>query len=223
MKRKKLNCLILCNGDIDKKFLLKFLKSNPKAILISADGASNILRKYKLTPDYIVGDFDSIKFSVLSYYKRAGVTIKKKSEQEHTDLEKSIMLALSLKLKNITVIGYAGKRIDHTINNFSILKRYYKKAHIRFLDSEFEIFYTNKPLEFKYHKGDIISFLGMPKADGVKTYGLVYPLNDESLEFGIREGTLNKALSNKVNIKLKKGSLLVFRKHHGNINQISFH
>lgn len=214
MKRESLNCLIVCNGDIDKKLLLKFLKSNPKVIKISADGASNILQRHNITPDYIVGDLDSIKPSVLSYYKHAGVTVKNISEQEHTDFEKAIMLALSLKPKNITVIGYAGKRIDHTINNFSILKRYYKKANIRFLDSDFEVFYTNKPIEFKYRKGNIISFLGMPKAEGVKTYGLIYPLNNEPLEFGVREGILNEALSNKVRIEMKKGELLVFRKHY---------
>ncbi len=206
------DCLILCNGDINKKFLIKVLNANPKITLIAADGAANTLLKYKIIPNHIVGDLDSIKPSVLKYYRSHSVKIKKIVEQEHTDLEKSIKLALSLKLKHIGIIGYAGKRIDHTINHFSILKRYYKKADIRFIDPEFEIFYTDKSVEFKSRKGDVVSFLGMPKAEGVRTSGLKYALHNEPLEFGVREGVLNEAVSDKVGISIEKGILLVFRK-----------
>lgn len=209
--------LIVCNGDINRKFFIKVLKANPKITLIAADGASNILYKYKITPDYIVGDLDSIKPSVLKYFKSRGVKIKKITEQEHTDLEKSIKLALSLKLKHIRIIGYAGKRIDHTINHFSILKRYYKKADIRFIDPEFEIFYTDKSIEFKSRKGGVVSFLGMPKAEGIRTSGLKYALHNEPLEFGVREGALNEAVSDKVRIGIRKGLLIIFKKHYSKV------
>jgi thiamine pyrophosphokinase len=207
-------CLIVCNGDINQKLLSKILKSDRKTTLIAADGASNILKQLKIIPHYIVGDLDSIKKSVLNYYRNKGVKIKNISEQKHTDLEKSIRLALSLKLRRIDVIGYGGKRIDHTINNFSVLKRYYRKADIRFLDIEFEIFYTNKSVAFKYRKGDTISILGMPEAKGVKTHGLLYPLRNEPLEFGVREGILNEAAMNTVKIEMEKGELLIFKKHY---------
>ena len=215
MKRKSFNGLIICNGDIDEKFLRRIVKSNRRPTLIAADGASNTLKLIKVIPDYITGDLDSIKSSVLKYYRHQDVKIKKIPEQEHTDFEKSIKLALTLKLKNLRVIGYGGKRIDHTINNFSVLKRYHKKADIRFVDAEFEVFYTDKAAEFNYRKGDTISFLGMPKAAGVKTRGLLYPLNDEPLEFGLREGILNQASLDKIKIAMKAGNLLIFRKHYG--------
>ena len=48
----------------------------------------------------------------------------------------------------------------------------------------------------------------------VETEGLKYTLNNEDLELGEREGTLNICISNKVSIKFKKGDLLLFKRHY---------
>jgi thiamine pyrophosphokinase len=208
-------CLIVCDGTIDKILLLSLLKTYQRNLtIIAADGAANTLYRFRLKPDYIAGDLDSIKPSVVAYYKRQAVKIVAVPEQEHTDLEKCIRLALRLRFRTIRIIGYSGKRIDHTINNFSILMRYYRRGDIRFLDSDFEVFYTDKGFQANCRKGDVVSFLGMPKAKGVVTEGLVYSLSNEDIEFGVREGALNEAAEERVRIGMKKGILLVFRKHH---------
>lgn len=180
--------------------------------MIAADGASDFLCKHNIIPDYIIGDLDSVSPETLQSFQKEKVIVKKIAEQEHNDLEKCIMFALYKEWNKITVIGYGGKRIDHTINNFSILKKYYKKCDIRFLDDEFEIFITDKPVEFAYKAGEIISIQGFPKAIGVNTSGLEYPLNTENLEFGVRGGALNKAVKDTVKISLREGELLIFRK-----------
>jgi thiamine pyrophosphokinase len=105
--------------------------------MIAADGASDFLYKHKFIPDYIIGDLDSVSPETLLSLQKEKVIVKKIAEQNHNDFEKSIMFALYKEWNKITVIGYGGKRIDHTINNFSILKKYYKKCDIRFIDDEF--------------------------------------------------------------------------------------
>jgi len=127
-------------------------------------------------------------------------------------------LAIKLRLKNIFVIGYSGNRIDHTLNNFSILKKYSNKCNIKFVDGQFEIFYSPKITEFDYEKGEIVSLMGMPEASKIRTKGLKYSLKNEKLKFGKREGALNASTGNYVRIKKGKGSLLVFKKHFGKIN-----
>ena len=205
-------CLIILDGEINKPLLNRYIiKPKTKPILISADGASNKLYEWKIIPDYIIGDLDSIAPKALTYFRKRNVQVRKISEQEHTDFEKCIMFALSKKLNEITVIGYGGKRSDHLLNNFSVMKRYHKKCRIRFIDRDFEIFFARKVTELSCRKGDIISLMAMYKAEGITTHGLQYPLKNESLEFGIREGALNKAISNKVKIEVKKGDLLVFK------------
>jgi thiamine pyrophosphokinase len=238
-RQKKKLCLIVLDGVLSKKLLLKYLNPSIRSlivsdsrfrlpeqtggndkgtltqpVLISADGVSNKLHQWKIIPDYIIGDLDSITPKALAYFKKKKVNIKRVAEQEHNDFEKCIKYAISEKLKDITVIGYGGKRADHMLNNFSIMKRYYKKCRIRFIDKDFEVFFAGKNIEFNCKIGDTVSLMAMPKAGGISTYGLQYPLKNESLEFGIREGALNKAVSNKVRIKVQKGDLVVFKKFH---------
>ncbi len=173
------------------------------------------MKKYSAVPDLIIGDLDSILPQVLTYYRNKKVHVKKVINQNKTDLEKAIDLALKMKLKSITVIGYGGKRIDHTLNNFSILKKFSRKCNIRFVDNEFEIFYSGKVTEFEYRKGEIVSIIGIPKAGNITTQGLKWTLKNESLEFGKRQGALNVSVSDSVKIKTGKGDLLVFKKHFG--------
>ncbi len=210
---KNFYCLIVLDGEINKKLLLKYLK-NPagKSILvISADGASNKLYQWKIIPDYIIGDLDSITSKALNYFKKKTI-IKKIAEQEHNDFEKCIRFALSKKIQNIAVIGYGGKRSDHLLNNFSVMKKYYKRCRIKLIDKDFEIFFAGKVTEFECKKGVTVSLMALPKAEGITTCGLQYPLKNEKLEFGVREGALNKAVDSKVRIGVKKGDLLVFKK-----------
>lgn len=211
MKNSK--CFVILDGEINKNLLLKFLsKSEDKHVVISADGASNTLYKWKIIPDYITGDLDSVSPGALSYFNKKKVKIKKVKEQEHNDFEKCIMLALSKKLKNLIVIGYGGKKADHMLNNFSVMKKYCKQCKIKLIDKDFEIFFAKNKTEFECKKGDTVSLLAFPKAEGITTHGLQYRLKNEKLELGVREGALNKAVSNKVRIKFRKGDLLIFKK-----------
>lgn len=204
------SALIILDGEIDSALLKKQIKIH--SLVISADGASDKLYKLKIIPDYITGDLDSITSKALAHFKKYNVHIKKTAEQEHNDFEKCLQLALSKKIKSITVIGYGGKRTDHLLNNFSVMKKYYKKCSIKLVDNDFEIFFAGKKAEFNCKKGDIVSLIAMPKAEGITTHGLQYRLKNESLEFGIREGALNMAVSNKIKIDIKKGDLLIFKK-----------
>jgi thiamine pyrophosphokinase len=78
------------------------------------------------------------------------------------------------------------------------------------IDKEFEIFYVKNNVSFKSVPGKTVSFMAMPVAKGISTKGLKYALKDETLEFGIREGTLNKTSAKTINISFKSGNLLLF-------------
>lgn len=204
------SALIILDGEINSALLKKQIKIH--SLVISADGASDKLYRLKIIPDYIIGDLDSITPKALAHFEKNNVHIKKIAEQEHNDFEKCLQFALSKKIKSIIVIGYGGKRADHMLNNFSVMKKYYKKCSIKLVDNDFEIFFAGKSAEFSCKKGDTVSVLAMPKAEGITTRGLQYRLKNETLEFGIREGALNKAVSSKVKIEVMKGDLLIFKK-----------
>jgi len=207
--------VIFLNGSPPHNVLKRLkLKDN---LLICADGAANYLLEYQIKPDVILGDLDSIKQNVLKIFKKQGVRILKIEEQETTDFEKALLFAKKNLIDEITVVGAISDRPDHTLNNFSVMMRYYKFFDIKILDKEFEIYYIKNRTTFSYKKGYVVSFMPMPIASGIKTIGLKYALNNETLKFGIREGTLNVSSSNHISISFKKGNLLLFKKHFNKI------
>jgi thiamine pyrophosphokinase len=211
MTTKQNNCLIVCDGALSKKLLSRFTKLDEprQQVIIACDGASEFLYANKMTPDYIIGDLDSVTPKTLAYYKHKKVTVKKVVNQNKNDLEKALDLALGKKFKNISIIGLTGKRFDHSINNISILKRYSRKADIRVYDNEFVMMVIHKAAKLQCKVGDIVSLIPLPEATGITTSGLKYPLKNESLIFGKREGALNEAIAENVGVKIKKGELLI--------------
>ncbi|MBS1514203.1 MAG: thiamine diphosphokinase [Bacteroidetes bacterium] len=207
-----MQAVVFLNGRLpDIKIIKKFLHKN--TLIIAADGGANYLKEIKLSAHFVIGDFDSINEASLAHFKKKQTVVIQENDQETTDFEKALKLCIKNKVKGITVFGATGMRPDHTLNNFSILKRFYKKTNIVLITDEFAVFYLPKRFSFNYKSGETVSLVPMPIAAGVKTKGLMYPLNNETLEFGKREGALNKSDSDKVSISFKEGDLLIFRKH----------
>ena len=209
---KEQNIILFLNGEMPplrviRKFCLK------GSYIICADGGANGLTGTKFVPDIILGDLDSLKPAVRRYFSGKNVEIRRIQDQETTDFEKALLYCIEMNLNNITVFGAVSSRPDHTINNFSVLKRYSKIMNIRFIDKEFEMYYVNKKTSFAYRKGHTVSLMPMPSAGGITTKGLKYKLQNESLELGTREGTLNVSTAKNISIEFRKGSLLLFRKH----------
>jgi|WetSurMetagenome_2_1015567.scaffolds.fasta_scaffold98206_2 thiamine pyrophosphokinase len=207
----KIDAIILLNGKIPFKILSKYYKKN--IYLICADGASNDLKEHKITPNIIIGDLDSSKKKTLNYFRKKGVEIIKIVDQETTDFEKSLMYSIENNFKNILIFGASSKRQDHTLNNYSVLKRYYKALNLKIIDSKFEIFFIDKSVSFEYPKKKSISIMPMPIAKCITTKGLKYKLENEDLEFGIREGSLNVSESSNITIEFASGDLLLFKRH----------
>ena len=208
-----MHTLIFLNGKIPKfSVISKFLSK--KNCVIAADGGANYLMRSAIDPDLIIGDLDSIRKGTYSYFLNKNIRIKKIEDQNKTDFEKCLIYCLQKRKNSVSVFGAtSSSRTDHTLNNFSILARYYKKIDVRIYTDEFEISFIKKNTVFDYKANETISLLAIPKADKITTTGLMYCLKNQSLEFGVKEGTLNKSISDKVTIKFKSGNILLFKKH----------
>ncbi len=203
---------IFLNGTEPSSKLTKRLLGD-RCHIIAADGGANYLHKKRIVPDVIIGDMDSVNMKTAEHFKRSGVSFIRINEQETTDFEKSLNYCRSEGFENVAVLGAASERPDHTMNNFSVMKRFSKFLDVRMFSEEFEIFFADKNTEFSYRRNETLSMMAMPKATGIVTRGLKYPLNNETLEFGKREGSLNESVSESISINYKSGSLLIFRKH----------
>jgi len=81
-------------------------------LVIAADGGADRLLKHNITPDFVIGDLDSI--SDKSATKLEEWLVSNKNIQK-TDLEKAVDYAIDKGATDIQIVGWSGGRIDHTL------------------------------------------------------------------------------------------------------------
>ena len=193
MKKEKI--ILVLNGEIPKKKnLISYVNNYNK--IICADGAANIILNYGINPDFILGDLDSICPDKLKQYNGKVIDLP---DQNFNDLEKILIWFIDNRYYNIDIIGIDGKRIDHTIGNFSIILRYIDKLNIDII-TESGIFYTirNKAV-IKNLKKKYISIFSNDLNNQISTIGLKYELENKKLP-ELSSGTLNYAIKDEVKV-----------------------
>ncbi|MGL5318361.1 MAG: thiamine diphosphokinase, partial [Bacteroidales bacterium] len=113
-------CILVANGSFpEHAYPLSLLQSGD--IVIACDGAVNKLLAHGITPDYIVGDLDSISDDIRSIYAHI---IFHNPDQETNDLTKAVRFALEKGFRQVSILGATGIREDHTLANISLLSQY---------------------------------------------------------------------------------------------------
>ncbi|MCG2588405.1 thiamine diphosphokinase [Rhodohalobacter sulfatireducens] len=204
-----MKAVIICDGDIPEKAKIERALSDAD-IFIAADGGVLRARELGFQPDIIIGDLDS--YSITGQEK---ADVIKDEDQETNDLEKALSFALKKSANSAIVFGATGKRLDHTLKNLSVLLQFDSRFDsITFLDDYAELSVIHSPFKESFEIGTIISLFPLSgKVEGISTDGLKYPLNNEALENGVRDGSSNEAVEETVEIKFKKGDLLLLTHH----------
>ena len=204
--------LIVANGTPPAPRLLRE-QCQAADLVICADGAIRTFAQNGLAPDILVGDFDSSTAAQRSEFPN--VETLHRPDQDHTDLDKCLELALEYKAKEVHLCGILGRRLDHELSNLSSAEAYAGKFQI-IVEDEYGwgIFLCadNIPVEksFICTPGQVVSLISFSGANSVTTSGLQYPLDGEPLKFGKRLGISNVALAEKVGITLTQGALLIY-------------
>lgn len=201
-----MKALIVCNGRPPSKAL--FEMSNRGAdLLIAADGGTHIIRSLGATPHIAVGDMDSFSPDGSEAFE-----VITNPDQETNDLEKALKLALDKEAVSVTVLGATGLRLDHTLKNLSVLKQFNSKFEQLYFRDNFG--YTRLlPPTFSadYPVGTMVSLFPLSgSVKGITTRGLKYPLKNEELRNGVRDGSSNEISKNPVKIIHEEGDLLLY-------------
>lgn len=181
--------------------------------VICADRGIEVLYKNGLTPNKLVGDFDSINPKVLDYYKEKGSDIKiYPPEKNYTDSEIAFEKAIEdPRIDVICLLGCTGTRIDHVIGNIGLLNRALNKgikAYIR--DENNYMFLIDKSTKLKNVFGKYISFQGFREAVlDFKIEGAKYDLDSHSLLFGDPLTVSNEFLDEYIKVSFSKGKVMV--------------
>lgn len=180
--------LIISGGMIDEKWFVEWIKHNETIYCIAADKGLETAFKFNITPDYILGDYDSVDTELLEHYKDNTEVVTYKPEKDYTDthiaLKKAIETALSQGSIDdicICLTGATGTRLDHTLTNIYILNEALESGVNAFIADAHNKIYI-KDSSFKINKneqyGKYVSFI--PMTDGVKLTleGMKYGLED---------------------------------------------
>jgi thiamine pyrophosphokinase len=201
--------LIVCNGESPPTAMLQ-AHYRRADWCIAADGGYDILMAAGLCPQVVTGDLDSLMTHV-----EEGVRVVMNPDQETNDLEKALQLAYDEGARHIVVLGATGLKLDQTLKNLSVLLQFHPRFEsIYFDDERSRIMILEKKTEISLEIGTYISLYPLSgKVDGIVTEGLKYPLMNESLQNGLRDGSSNEVISDPVRIQYTSGSLLAIIHH----------
>lgn len=198
-----LNCYIIGAGERTGPLPVPHLGE----LLIAADGGYAWVEESGLSPDFIIGDFDSLTVTPAHSH-----VISLPKEKDETDMMAALHIALERGYQTIHFYGGTGGRIDHTLANFQILSWLSQqgKSGLLYGKGWMATAITDGTLRFDpEERGTISVFAHSDRALGVDLVGLKYPLQNAVLENNFALGVSNEFTGISARITVKHGTLLV--------------
>jgi len=203
-------CIILANGKSPRKSVITFFNKNGFDTLLCADGGADSALRLGLTPDFIIGDLDSISKEAIKKFKST-LKILQYKRQNDTDVEKCLKFVIINNFEEALLIGVTGKRLDHTICNLGIVLKFFSKIKLSLVAENSYLKPYTGDVRLKTQEGEIISLYGFDNRTKITSKGLKYPLKNISLPFGEKESTSNVSTSNSVQLTIRNGIIFIIR------------
>ena len=202
--------IILANGKPPAKKVINYLQFSGYNMLICADGGADTARKLGIIPDYIIGDFDSVKKETLRFFRNKSEIINIK-RQNDTDVEKCLKFAVKKKYSEAVLLGAIGDRLDHSFCNMGIVIKFFDKIKVRIISDKSILTPYTGDVKLDTVPDETISLYGFDEKTRITSTGLKYPLKKTALPFGQRESTSNVAVKDSVTLKVSGGIIFVIR------------
>lgn len=203
-------CIILANGKPPKKKIINFFIRKGYQSIICADGGANSARKLNLTPDYIIGDLDSVTAITLNEFKTVSKIVKIR-RQNDTDVEKCLKFAIKSGYEEVLLTGVIGNRLDHTFCNLGIVLKYFNEIKMSLVSENSFLKPYTKKVKLRTITGETISIYGINSKTKITSKGLKYPLKNNSLPFGKKESTSNVAIGTEIELRIGGGIIFAIR------------
>lgn len=195
-------CVIFCAGGFEK--LARPIQKDD--YILAADGGLAHLQKLGLTPDGIIGDFDS-----LGYVPQNSQVFP--VEKDDTDSMLAVRKGLELGYKEFILYGALdGPRLDHTIANLQTLLFLESQGAKGTLVGLKYLITTvkNGVLKLPLAESGIVSVFCLgEKARGVTIRGLKYGLENGQLDSSFPLGVSNHFVGKESSVAVEEGTLIV--------------
>ena len=200
-------CAIVGAGD----FYPERFHRDEYGLVIAADGGYDSLTKIRVTPDLLIGDFDSI------LTEAKGIeTLRFKVEKDETDMHLAYLEGVSRGYTEFHIFGGVGGRQDHTFANYSLLlhARLAGNRMVLHGDKYYSFVIKNERIELLGRCGGGLSVFAFgADAVGVTLSGLKYECSDATITPSFPLGVSNSFTAGPASIEVRDGALLVMAEY----------
>lgn len=204
---------IIANGDI-RDYAAARAKLSAADYFIACDGGVRHFAPLGLTPDCLLGDFDSTPQAELEKYTAQGIpTVPFPAQKNETDLALALAHARTLSPASIIIVGALGGRFDHTLGNVHALAGAGDiPTEIWDEKTSIQLIRPGVPAALPREEYTTLTLLPLgDSAAGITTRGLLYPLTGESLHAGETRGVSNAFTHDTAEITITLGLLTAIR------------
>lgn len=204
--------LIVLKGEIPPYHQLRPMSEKADKV-ICADGAADTLAAYGIEPDVVIGDMDSLASRALtSSLSHQFIQLE---DQETTDGEKALNYCIEKGYKTVRLVGGFGKRIDHSLYNIELMKKFHAgledlscyTAYERYFIIDGSTFLDEKP-------GTRVSISPVfGPVENLSLNGFEFNVRQVTLEFGVFSSLSNRISETPAVIEFDKGLLLIMISH----------
>ncbi len=190
--------IIVLNGE-----KIEDLQINSEDFVICADGALEFLNKKNITPNLIVGDFDSLGFVPEN-------AILYPTDKDLTDGEIALIKAKEIGAKRVKITCAGGFRDDHFLGNLALLEIADNIGIFAVIETQYsEIYLVNDSIKIDTLKNTFISLIALEKSIIAYSKGLKYEYDNTKLVRASTLGISNVAISDNIEIKVESGKVLL--------------
>jgi thiamine pyrophosphokinase len=207
-----MNWLIVTGGRAPGRALL-FAQVRAAQRIAAADGAAELLLRCGVTPDVLIGDFDTASEACVSALAEKGAKIVRlPAHKNMTDTEAALDYVMEAGARNITILGAMGSRADLTLSNIGMLLRAYRSGiPCQIADETNELTVAAGECDIMGRPGQTVSILPLTGDLVVTARGLEYPLQKLPLPFGSSRGVCNRFIIESAHLSVSGGIALFVR------------
>ena len=201
--------LIIADGEPLLKSTTQQWAKN-KSILV-LDGALPTVLDDEITPQIVMGDFDSVDPTLLNKIKENhAIKFIQDTNKNTTDLEKALHYLSAINATSVTLCHATGRRLDHTLYNLRLLKRFHAMFEQLQIITALEkiYFFSDCTIQLFSKTKQPLALLAFPNATIHSTH-LEYELHNLELKFSIQESISNAILPGEATIKIRGDVLLL--------------
>ncbi|HEX9634698.1 MAG TPA: thiamine diphosphokinase [Candidatus Limnocylindria bacterium] len=207
-----MKAVVVADGEPDARDADQLVDAD---LIVAADGGARWLDAMGIRPHLLVGDLDSVDAHVIERLAADGVAIERHpADKDASDAELALDRALASGADEVAVLGaLGGERLDHELANLLLLadpSRRVRDLRVVRGGTVVRALQGGERLSLRGAIGDLVSLLPIGgEAEGVRTAGLRFPLDGESLRLGPSRGLSNVIADQPASVSLERGTLLV--------------